>query len=399
MSARILCLTLLIVACSGARGDPQSKSFSHWQVSGPIVEATFSIATSELLRLTGPQGSLVLRRLWQEEAGHSVRLATGSDCTQKPPRALPTSTDRLRVALTWECSSAPEHMDITINTLFDQVASHVHFANFKLPGPVREERLFSAAHRQARLAWGDSAHTAERSGAAIVSTYTRLGFEHILIGLDHIAFLLGLLLLGGSWRSLLWIITGFTLGHSITLSASALGLIQPDIALVEALIGLSIALVAIENVAVTNGSHRQAAWTSAAALLALAGYGMVTPAQSPTTMLSGLALLSWCYLMLSDSPRRARQLRPAMSTGFGLIHGFGFASVLLEVGLPESARPLALLGFNVGVELGQILIVAGLVALATGLTMLFPMPRRNTTDLLSAALCGLGTYWFIARLA
>ena len=102
-----------------------------------------------------------------------------------------------------------------------------------------------------------------------MSTYIRFGFEHILIGLDHIAFLLTLLLLPASWRQRLWIVTGFTLGHSVTLSLSTLGLISPDIQFTEALIGLSIALVAIENVTMRSEGRRAAANMIGALLLAL----------------------------------------------------------------------------------------------------------------------------------
>jgi hypothetical protein len=138
------------------------------------------------------------------------------------------------------------------------------------------------------------------------ASFVLLGIEHILTGWDHLLFLLVLLLRGGGWLSLLRIVTAFTLAHSATLALAALDVVTLPDRLVEAVIALSIALVAGENL-----------------------------------------------LFRSPAPRRW-----LISFGFGLVHGFGFSSVLREIGLPAQGLVLSLLGFNVGVELGQALVVA-----------------------------------------
>jgi len=150
----------------------------------------------------------------------------------------------------------------------------------------------------------------EQPGAlGIAFDYTVLGIEHILSGPDHLLFVLGLLLLATTTRLLIWTITAFTLGHSVTLALAALGYVTYPVDLVEFAIALSIFVVAVELTREPSATH-------------------------------------WL--------RR----RPWLAAGsFGLLHGMGFAGALLEVGLPLSDIPLALLTFNVGIELGQLMFV------------------------------------------
>lgn len=148
----------------------------------------------------------------------------------------------------------------------------------------------------------------------VATTYTLLGIEHILLGFDHLLFVACLIFVSGIGRSLLITITGFTLAHSVTLALSALGWVQLPIPPVEAVIALSIVFLAIE---IARGKHDS---------------------------------LTFRYPI-------------AVSASFGLLHGFGFASVLREIGLPKSDISIALLCFNLGVELGQIAFVVALAML------------------------------------
>lgn len=375
--------------------DPQSKSFSHWRLQDGKVSAIFTVATREVTRLTEPGGNLP--GAWLDHLLQTVHLSTVAPCALIAGSALPSGPGYARGRLEWTCPPPVERIHIEINSLFGQVASHVHFANYHLPDGLRREQLFSQSARSQVLQVAAVEAGATDIGP-ILPTYVKFGFEHILIGLDHIAFLLCLLLLPGTWRATLWIVTGFTLGHSITLSLSALGIVTPDIDFIEALIGLSIALVAVENVACHNGSNRRAAHIVGAALLLLAVMDFFWLAQLPTAAMLGLALFCWCFLQASDTPNRARQLRPLVTGLFGLVHGFGFANVLLEVGLPSTSRTLALLGFNIGVELGQLAIVACIILAGVVARRIFRHGATLATDLLSAALCGLGMYWFVQRL-
>ncbi len=198
---------------------------------------------------------------------------------------------------------------------------------------------------------------AGEEASAMAWTYLRLGVEHILGGIDHLLFVLGLLLIvRGRWR-LLKTITAFTLAHSVTLGMAALGLVQVPTAPVEAVIALSILFLASEL------ARRRA-----------------------------------------GAPRLTERYPWLVSLSFGLLHGFGFAGALAEVGLPESEIPLALLLFNVGVELGQLMFVAavlGVAGVAWGLGRLIRVGWRPAWGYRVPAygIGGAAAFWFIQRVA
>ena len=181
-----------------------------------------------------------------------------------------------------------------------------------------------------------------------LGSYFRLGLIHIFEGPDHLAFVLGLLLLVSGVRRLVEAVTAFTVAHSITLALSALGFAGLPSAPVEAVIALSIVFLAYE---VVRGDP--------------------------------------------DSLTRAKPWLAAFA--FGLLHGFGFAGALSDIGLPQGDVPLALLGFNLGIEAGQLLFVA---AAGLGLLLLSKVEWRRPSELVAAyGLGGLATAWTLARLA
>jgi hydrogenase/urease accessory protein HupE len=190
------------------------------------------------------------------------------------------------------------------------------------------------------------------SKLGVVRGYTRLGVEHIVTGWDHLLFVLGLVLLVGRGRTLLWTITAFTIGHSITLALASLGLMRVPQGPMEAAIAFSIYLLAVE--------------------LVRSRAGQASVVQRAPWLVAG---------------------------PFGLLHGLGFAGALAEVGLPQGEIPLALFAFNMGIELGQLAFVAvALVAMATlrGLPVRWP---RWAPALPGYAIGSLAIYWFLERLA
>ena len=193
----------------------------------------------------------------------------------------------------------------------------------------------------------------EQSSLHVAKTYTFLGIEHILEGFDHLLFVLALLLIVRNIKTLIWTITAFTLAHSITLAGSSLGYMSLPSAPVEAIIALSIMFLAMEVIHQKRGIEGMA------------------------------ARYPWI-----------------VSFTFGLLHGFGFAGALAEIGLPENAVPIALLFFNVGVEIGQLIFVS--VVLIIG----FLLKKIISTNLLSKAnitmvygIGGLASFWFIERVS
>jgi hypothetical protein len=192
----------------------------------------------------------------------------------------------------------------------------------------------------------------------VAVTYLRLGIEHILGGVDHLLFVLALIILVGSWRRVVVTVTAFTIAHSITLAAATLGFVHVPARPVEAAIALSIVFVAAEIVNVWRGRPSLTA--------------------------------RWPWLV---------------AFAFGLLHGFGFAGALSEVGLPQHAIPLALLFFNLGVEIGQLAFVALVMVLAWGLPRAMDslaLPGRDWTRAHSAVAAAyvigaLAAYWLIER--
>ncbi len=190
--------------------------------------------------------------------------------------------------------------------------------------------------------------TAEPVLFDVVITYLVLGIEHILAGLDHLLFVLALVMIVTGLRRLIWTITAFTLAHSITLVGATLGWLWLPTTPVEAVIALSILLLAVEIV------HRQ--------------QGRVGATER------------WPWLV---------------AFLFGLLHGFGFAGALQEVGLPSQAIPAALLFFNVGVELGQLIFVAVVLLLAR---LCRPLPvARLGTGMIAYGIGSLAAFWTIER--
>jgi len=188
--------------------------------------------------------------------------------------------------------------------------------------------------------------TISQSFGQVFLNYITVGYTHIVPkGLDHILFVVGLFLLSASMRPLLLQISAFTVAHTITLALGLFDVVTVSPAIVEPLIALSIAYVAIENV-----------------------------------FFAGLT--RW---------------RPVLIFGFGLLHGLGFASVLHEFGLTEGGEVAGLIGFNIGVELGQISVVLGCFLLVGFWFGRKPWYRAAITIPASLAVAAVGMYWFVER--
>jgi hydrogenase/urease accessory protein HupE len=184
----------------------------------------------------------------------------------------------------------------------------------------------------------------------IAKTFVVHGIEHILFGFDHLLFVASLMLIVRSWRMLVKTITAFTVAHSITLTLAALGWVTLPSAPVEAMIAFSILLVATEFLKMERG---QSSLTTA-----------------------------WPW---------------AVAFAFGLLHGFGFAGALTDLGLPEGDLPLALLSFNIGVETGQLMFIAVILGAVHSIRRIYTIPRRAI--LASAYAIGtVAAFWTVERM-
>jgi hydrogenase/urease accessory protein HupE len=183
---------------------------------------------------------------------------------------------------------------------------------------------------------------------AAVRKFLPAGVHHILIGPDHLLFLVGLLLLGGTIRRLALIVTAFTVAHSVTLSLAALDLVTPPASIVEPAIALSIIFVGADNLLVGRSA-------------------------------------------------RARDVRAWIAFAFGFIHGFGFANVLREMDLPAAALGWSLFAFNLGVEAGQLLVVAVVATAIAAVRSRNEAAGRQLAVAGSVVVMAAGAFWFVQR--
>jgi len=180
---------------------------------------------------------------------------------------------------------------------------------------------------------------------AVLRRFVPAGVHHILIGPDHLLFLVGLLLLGGSLRQLAFVVSAFTVAHSVTLSLAALNLVTAPARIIEPAIALSIVYVGADNLMVSGG----------------------------------------------------RDVRAWIAFGFGFIHGFGFANVLREMDLPRRALGWSLFSFNVGVEIGQVLVVAAVATAFAALRSRSEIAGRRLAYAGSIVVIAAGAFWFFER--
>jgi hypothetical protein len=230
---------------------------------------------------------------------------------------------------------------VTIDTnLFPYDPVHQTFINIYEDGELRQQAIFNATAEEHTYYLGTTQGALE-----VMKVFIPSGIHHIMIGPDHILFLVGLLLLGGTWLSLVRIVTAFTIGHSITLTLAALDLVTPPAAIIEPAIALSIVFVGADNLVRGDG----------------------------------------------------RDLRAWVALVFGLVHGFGFANVLREFGLPAEALGWSLFSFNLGVEIGQLAIVALVAGALTAVRRYSNRLHLRVAFAGSIVVIAAGTYWFVER--
>lgn len=378
-----------------ARAHERTTSFSTWEIRGAEATVSVRIALLDASRFPWFAAPDRDRRLQQYVVERLTLSAGGAACAANGlPQRLDAPAERLVFEWRVTCASASAlalHSDL----FFDIAPAHLHFARVSIDGSALGEHVFSDAQRNWALS--NAPDGAQTLGTSF-SAYIMLGIGHILTGYDHLAFLLVLLLIERRMLDAAKIVTGFTIGHSITLALASLGIVHPARGAVEALIGLSIAVVAAENLWIMAQQPSFLPWALTLALLTLAGaahlhYGIV-----PALTLGGLALFVLCYFHLARRTARPWRLRWAVAFLFGLVHGFGFASVLVEAELPASRLVQALAGFNLGVETGQIAVVLLAWPVALALARMISTPLRTLAlEATSAVVLALGTFWYVLR--
>jgi hypothetical protein len=383
------------LGCGVASAHTRSQSHSVWEVNGRDVSLIMTIPTIEANRLaadgTSPSDDAVKRYL----TSRVYALAAGKRCELVPPvETLSSAPGFRKYDFTFRCAS-PNDLQIHSGAFFDLVVSHTNFAQVQNAATGEfTEQLINSTHQTVDVTGGAGL----RLKSARFFEFIKMGTLHIFTGVDHMAFLLGLVLISRRLRDLVFVVTGFTIGHSLTLALAVTGVLRPHAEYIDALVALTIALIGAENVVVQTGRSKIIALAVGGSLLLMAVMKWLGFGDLPGLLLLGAGLFTANYLMISGNLRDAGRLRMLITLVFGLIHGFGFAADLLELQLPPERLAELLVGFNLGVELGQLTLVVGATLLVVALRRLnLALPRPIVVDVASAFLVGLGAFWFVTR--
>jgi hypothetical protein len=383
-----------------ARAHTRSVSYSSWVLDARGATVTLSLTQLELTRLPwGPAWGADLAPGLATYLTDRLQLISGGEpcAVSDGPRAL--TSPRARVVIKWRvaCTSSGPR-EILSRLLLEVAPSHLHFARVGAAGEAVVERVLTSTGPSWPLATEERDDADAPTTGSSLRSYVMIGIEHIGTGPDHLAFVLALILIAARFGEVAMVITGFTVAHTITLAVAALGLATPEAQEVGALVGLSIVLVAAENAFLLSGRPRSIPWLLALGLGAMALLSVLGVGEMGAFTFAGMSLFTLCYFGLLGLTERPARLRVAIAFAFGLVHGFGFAGVLVDISLPTGRLVPALLGFNLGVEVGQLVLVAALWPVLRDLARVRRgRPHRILVEIGSAVLCTVGMFWFLTR--
>jgi hydrogenase/urease accessory protein HupE len=354
----VLLIALTLCASAPAAAHPVPFSYLDLRLTADGIAGTLTVhvfdAAHELAidppeRLLDPSAAARYAPALQSLLASRLSIAAGADRLRLVWGPLEVLSDRqsLRLPFTgvkpgsnWgQTGVRPPIVRLDVG-LFPYDPKHQTFVNVYEDSALRQQIILDASRPSFEYFSGSP-----RGTLAVVQRFAGAGIHHILIGPDHLLFLVGLLLLGGTIRRLALVVTAFTLAHSITLSIAALNLFHPPARLVEPLIALSIVYVGVDNLMVRGG----------------------------------------------------RDVRVWIAFAFGFVHGFGFASVLREMDLPPRALGWSLFSFNLGVEIGQVLVVVLVASALAALRHRNEAAGRRLAFAGSLVVVVAGAFWFVQR--
>lgn len=340
-------LLLAAVTPDAARAHPFSQSSSILVVSGRDIRATLTLDLLDVhsmpdidrnrdTRISYAELDDAIERVSDAVERHFVVRGPGAPVRTTVERYQVAGETRVRLEILYRFASDVTTIDVTSTLAVVTQPNHRHLMSVR-SGGVTHEAVLEAGHPNATF---DATSTSSYLGT--FRAFVWLGVEHIFTGYDHLAFLVGLLIATASFRSLVTIVTSFTVAHSVTLGLATFDAVVMPTKLTESMIALSIVYVAGEN------------------------------------------------LLRSQAIERYR-----VTFLFGLVHGFGFSTILREMELPRGNLALSLFSFNAGVEIGQLAFIAGVFPM-----MLWLASSTWQAGIRSAVSFGvvcLSTYWFVQR--
>jgi hydrogenase/urease accessory protein HupE len=333
-------LLLLLAARASAHAVGISKG--EYAVRRGAVDVVATFARGEFVSDEDETAREVIRGI--------AIAADGEPCVSQAPNVVLTEQDGLEIRATYACREDALKYSVVFHLLEDLPRGHRHVAHAS-SGSVSFQEVCTRGHEEIEIPAPAEGTMSGRPASVSFLRFVRMGVEHILTGTDHLLFLLGLIVVGGRLRALALVITAFTVAHSITLALAATGVWAPSPRVVEPMIALSVVYVGVENFFVRSAENR---WR--------------------------------------------------ITLPFGLVHGFGFAGALREIHLGKGEISRALVGFNVGVEIGQLVVMAALLPIVLKLRksawfMGAKERRVSGVQVLSGAVALVGVVWLVQRLA
>ena len=350
MRRLLLSVCFAALAASPAVAHPAPFSYVDVRLDGAAIDVTVTVHEFDVAHDLGIQDASRLLDAVELERHSAAVTALLRDRLQiwisgarlngdwSAAVALP-DRQAIQLRVRYHAGSPPPSVTVAAR-LFPYDPVHQTFVNVYEGGVVVLQAILDRSREQIAFYPGTRQGT-----VAVVERFAASGVHHILIGPDHLLFLVGLLLLGGTLRRLVLVVSAFTVAHSITLSLAVLRLVSPPPWIVEPAIALSIVYVGADNLTVKGG----------------------------------------------------RDVRAWIAFAFGLIHGFGFANVLREMELPARALGWSLLSFNLGVEIGQLAVVIAVSSVLAAIRTRNPDAARRLAVAGSVVVIAAGAFWFVQR--
>tara|TARA_B100001996_G_scaffold265434_1_gene207171 strand:- start:661 stop:1866 length:1206 start_codon:yes stop_codon:yes gene_type:complete len=393
----VLISTLLLISFqSESLAHTKSVSYSTWNIQEDEVIVNFTVSSREITKLREYQ--INYPNLNESLESHLIQQIYSDQIISEPLiNVLNTEIGTTGLSLRFYTNQVEKYI-FDMNIFFDQIPGHIHYARINHHmGQVRTLVLNQTNHEI--VFFSELNETEEQEWFDSFKQYIGLGFTHILEGIDHLLFLLALLILCKSFKSLVFAATGFTIGHSLTLGLAASNIVIPQVDIIESLIGWTIILASIESINLPRHELRKIQSGVLLIIITLSVLSAFNINELKIGFILGLGLLTLAILKLGEDPEQSEKLRPMLAIIFGTIHGFGFANILSEISLDRTNFLVSLLGFNIGVEIGQILVLVIMWALMSFLvTKILISNIKKITELVSSILCSIGLYWFLTRL-
>lgn len=356
----ILAVLFVLAMANSVFAHGRSTSYITWTLHDSIATARVKMALID---------QNVLQSKWNKTnpprsaktvlPEHILIFAGDRSCEFVDGSFQELSTEHGSAGYEWQarCTSAgamqPNITKLRSDLFFDEIAAHVALVRLYDPNTNTEfDYVFTDSRREVVLP--SRTTTPAASSFTTIARFVRSGIEHLLTGWDHLVFLLALVVASRSVRTALICLTGFTLGHSLTLSMAVLGRAAGKPTTVEFLIAISILLISTENVWLAEKrSTFRLPFASFLGLLLFIIVGSLRNTLAPWPLI-GMTLFQACYMGLlfyADNPDKLRWLCAGV---FGLLHGFGFAGTLSQLDLPPGNQLAPLASFNIGLEIAQI---------------------------------------------